>query len=85
MHRVKDMVLNTTYEFKTLDKAVEFIEKEVKEKAYDAYNSNQIDKYAVEDILYDNFNYIKDQMGFEHNDLPNACYEIVCVRKLGFE
>ena len=64
MHRVKDMVLNTTYEFKTLDKAVEFIEKEVKEKAYDAYNSNQIDKYAVEDILYDNFNYIKDQMGF---------------------
>lgn len=76
MYKVKDTTLNKTYEFTTLDKAVEFVEQEVRENAFNAYDSEQIDKYALEDILFDNYNHIKKQMGFEYDDLPNVCFKI---------
>lgn len=76
MYRVKEIVSNTINEFKTLDEAVSYIENQVKEKAYETYDNNEIDKYTLQDILFDNNNYIKKQMGFEYDQLPNICFEI---------
>ncbi len=76
MYKVEETVLNTIKEFKTFDEAASYVENQVKEKAYEAYDNNQIDKYTLQDILFDNNNYIKEQMGFEYDQLPDLCFKI---------
>lgn len=56
--------------YTSLEEAVQAIKKEVKEQALVAYESDQIDKYAFEDIMWDIEGCIKFNMAFQHEDLP---------------
>lgn len=56
--------------YASLEEAVQAIKKEVKEQALAAYESDQIDKYAFEDIMWDIEGCIKFNMAFQHDDLP---------------
>ena len=56
--------------YASLEEAVQAIKKEVKEQALVAYESDQIDKYAFEDIMWDIDGCIKFNMAFQHEDLP---------------
>ena len=56
--------------YASLEEAVQAIKKEVKEQALVAYESDQIDKYAFEDIMWDIEGCIKFNMAFQHDDLP---------------
>lgn len=56
--------------YASLEEAVQAIKKEVKEQALVAYESDQIDKYAFEDIMWDIEGCIKFNMAFQHEDLP---------------
>ena len=56
--------------YNSLEEAVQAIKKEVKEQALVAYESDQIDKYAFEDIMWDIEGCIKFNMAFQHDDLP---------------
>lgn len=62
-------------EFKTLDEAVKYIAQLVKTEAYELYETDEIDKYAVEDILFDNETFIRKIMGYSHPDIESE-YEI---------
>lgn len=56
--------------YASLDEAIQAIKKEVKEQALVAYESDQIDKYAFEDIMWDIEECIKFNMAFQYDDLP---------------
>ena len=62
-------------EFGTLDEAVNCIAQLVKTEAYELYETDEIDKYAIEDILFDNNNFIRQVMGYSHPDIESE-YEI---------
>lgn len=62
-------------EFTTLEEAVKCIARLVKTEAYELYETDEIDKYAVEDILFDNETFIRKTMGYSHPDIESE-YEI---------
>lgn len=62
-------------EFITLEEAVKCIARLVKAEAYKLYETDEIDKYAVEDILFDNETFIRKTMGYSHPDIESE-YEI---------
>ena len=62
-------------EFGTLGEAVSCIAQLVKTEAYELYETDEIDKYAVEDILFDNETFIRKTMGYSHPDIESE-YEI---------
>lgn len=62
--------------FENLDDAIYSVGRHVKKETHDAYENDMIDKYAVEDILWDIETRIKNDMGFEHPDLENISYTI---------
>ena len=62
-------------EFGTLSEAVNCIVQLVKTEAYELYETDEIDKYAVEDILFDNETFIRKTMGYFHPDIESE-YEI---------
>lgn len=62
-------------EFKTLDGAVKRVVELVRDEAYDLYQNDEIDKYAMNDILFDNKNFVRQVMGYSHPDIESE-YEI---------
>ena len=56
--------------YDSLEGAVQAIKNEVREQALMAYESDQIDKYAIEDIMWDLEGCVKFNMAFQHDDLP---------------
>lgn len=75
MFNVREVMSNTINEFETINEAVAFVEGEVREEAQMCYDNGEIDKYALEDILFGLCKYIKKKKVFEHPKL-NICFEI---------
>ncbi len=75
MFRVIEVMSNTINEFETINEAVAFVEGEVREKPQMCYDNNEIDKYALEYVLFGLCKYIKKKKYFEHPKL-NVCFEI---------
>ena len=55
--------------YDSLEEAVQAIKNEVKEQAMIAYENDQIDKYAKEDIMWDLEECIRFNMAFQYDDL----------------
>lgn len=69
---MKYKVVSDCYDDKiydSLEEAVQAIKKEVKEQTMIAYENDQIDKYAKEDIMWDIEDCIRFNMAFQHDDL----------------
>ena len=58
--------------FETLESAVDYVAKKVKEEVTCLYENDVIDKYAVEDALWDLKKRIIENNGYSH---PDVCEE----------
>lgn len=55
--------------FETFESAVDYVEKEVKQHVKELYDSDILDKYGVEDALWDLKNHITKNNGYSYPDL----------------
>lgn len=62
---------NGTEYFGTYEECVDYVMNEVKEEANELYENNEIDKYAVQDIMFDLKKYIEKRNGYSYPDLTN--------------
>ena len=68
-------------EFKSLDGAVKRVVELVRDEAYALYQNDEIDKYAMNDILFDNKNFVRQVMGYSHPDIESE-YEIKEIKEI---
>lgn len=69
MFKVSTTYLNKEVNFETFGDAVDFVENEVKDRVDMAMDDGQIDKYAVEDILWRLKENIIKNRGYYYPDL----------------
>lgn len=81
MYIVKKCLSGESKSFNTFEECADFIKKEVEQMTYDLYESDSIDKYAVEDILFAIEDYIKKDNGYSHPDIPEE-WEIEQVKEV---
>lgn len=79
MYVVTNLTDNSSKSFNSFEESADFIKKHVEEMTYDLYNSDSIDKYAVEDILFDIESHIKKNNGYSHPDISDV-WEIKKVK-----
>lgn len=76
MYKVRNTERNTSYKFKTLEECINFINGEVHVVINNEYENDEIDKYVVEDILFNLDEKIRKQNGYSHPDLVNDSWII---------
>lgn len=79
MHKMSYKVVCTGDSVKWFDHyqdSVNYVKKEVTKEVIELYENDEIDKYGVQDILFDLYTYIYHTRGFIHPSLRNE-YEIV--------
>lgn len=81
MYIVKKCLSGESKSFNTFEECADFIKKEVEQMTYDLYESDSIDKYAVEDILFAIEDCIKKDNGYSHPDIPEE-WEIEQVKEV---